>query len=131
MAERNVSPAAWASLTQVRVQLSITYSDAQGSQVYNAPDITNTYTARKIETIDLANGFNAVTVPNATKTTGVIIVPPDGNTATLKLKGVTGDTGLGSTILGYHVVMFDPATLPATIGLTCSAAIAGTTFYWF
>jgi len=41
-----------------------------------------------------ASTNNSITLPNAGNCTAAIIVPPVGNTATLLLKGASGDTGL-------------------------------------
>lgn len=90
----------------------------------NAPDLTyaaaqNTSSPGMVETKALASGFNSITVPTGSKS--VTIIPPSGNTVTLTLKGITGDTGIGihltdPTVLGL-------ATGQATVGITTSGTV--------
>lgn len=76
----------------------------------------------------LTSGFNSIAVPGAGTTVGVTIVPPVGNTTSITLKGVTGDTGLA-----LHLT--DPTSLAlaasqTAIGLTVGADITGVRFIW-
>ncbi len=94
----------------------------------------NTASAGYMTIVPLATGFNAVLVPTAGATpvailvTAVTIVPPAGNTNTLTLKGVTGDTGIP-----LHLT--DPTTIALAssatqVGITVGTAITNVRFYW-
>jgi hypothetical protein len=89
----------------------------------------------------LANGFTAITVPTVTGTSGpngVIIIPSVSNSATMTLKGITGDTGILIS-KNYPTVIAFPqgdtqgtTTNPATFGITSSALqTVPTTFLFF
>jgi hypothetical protein len=69
-------------------------------------------------TVGLSSGANTITVP--TGTTLICVIPPSDNTATITVKGVSGDTG-------YAISPTKPTVLAASgssLVLTCSAAIA-------
>lgn len=72
--------------------------------------------------------FSAVAIP--TKAGGVIIQPPAGNTATLTIKGITGDTGIAINKLAPTMLVFD-TTPPATLGMVASATITDIKLTWF
>lgn len=80
-------------------------------------DATNTYSA--------INGFQALTVP--TGTTAVLIIPVAGNTQTLTLKGVTGDTGIAIDKLNPTVVSLGVGA--SNIGITTGGS-TGFTVVW-
>lgn len=77
----------------------------------------------------LLSGFNSITVPTSgTVPTAVTIIPPSGNTTSIILKGVSGDTGI-------RLHNTDPTTIAinstvVTIGLTAGASISGVRFIW-
>lgn len=83
----------------------------------------------QVGSVDLAaTTYTTVAVP--AKAGGVIITPPFGNTASLTLKGASGDTGTrlsntAPTILTFHT------TPPGTIGLFASGIISGIRLDWF
>ena len=79
--------------------------------------------------VALAIGFNTITVPTGV-TGGVIIDPPNTNTQTLTLKGVTGDTGTPLSKVNATLVAFDTSP-PASIGLTAGGIITNVRLYWF
>ena len=89
----------------------------------------NTVSPGEVETKDLTTGFNSIAVPSAGGATAkaVTIIPPAGNTQTITLKGVTGDTGVA-----LHLT--DPATISlgaaAAFGLTVGGNITGVKFIW-
>lgn len=89
----------------------------------------NTAASGVVESKTLASGLNTITPPaGGTTPVQVLIIPPSGNTATLTLKGVTGDTGVvlhktNPTLIGLN----SPTT---TFVLTCSAIITGVRFVW-
>ena len=73
----------------------------------------------EIEPKALANGFNEIDVPTGAK--AVTIIPPSGNTVTLTLKGVTGDTGIGLHLTDPTSIGL--ATGVTTIGITTSDTV--------
>ena len=99
-----------------------------GTETINAA--TNSASPGAITVQTLANGFNSVSVPSTTgvTVTAVTIVPPTGNTTSITLKGITGDTGIA-----LHLT--DPTTIAiassvTAIGLTAGAEITGVRFFW-
>jgi len=72
----------------------------------------------------LALGFNSIAVPSTAL--GVLIVPPAGNSVTLQLKGVTGDTGFALAPAAATYLPFSAAGAVATIGITAGAAVTVT-----
>lgn len=108
---------------------TITYTgDVTGTEVVEAAN--NEASPGSVTVQALASGFNTITLPASTgvTVTGVVIKPPTGNTTTITLKGITGDTGVA-----LHPT--DPTTLAfassvTTFGLTAGAAIQGVRFYW-
>lgn len=68
----------------------------------------------------VANTFQAFAIPATA--TAIILVPPPGNTATMTLKGVTGDTGLVlGAIVNATKIPFVAGSM-STIGLLSNAA---------
>lgn len=108
---------------------TITYTGGvTGTQTVEAA--TNAASPADLGIQSLSSGFNEITVPSSTgvTVTAVTIIPPTGNTSSITLKGVTGDTGIA-----LHVT--DPTTIAiassvTTIGLTAGAAIQGVRFIW-
>lgn len=90
-----------------------------GSKIVGPVDVITTTPVAQTTSIILASGFNSIAVP--TGSDAVMIVTPVGNTATVILKGVTGDTGIQMAKAGVTLIQFDSAAVPATIGLTSSA----------
>lgn len=76
--------------------------DAEFQQNFDAA--TNATAPGTNQLVNLAAGANTITVPSGA--TGVTIIPPSGNTQTLILKGVTGDTGVSLS-----------KTAPSSLGL--------------
>lgn len=115
------------AVTSNRKQI-ITYSgDVSGSDLVEAAENTTSPGSTTVHT--LTTGANTITAPTGgTTPTAATILPPSTNTATIILKGVTGDTGVG-----LHLT--DPTTIAlafdtATFVLTVSAGIAGLRIYW-
>lgn len=68
--------------------------------------------------VGLSSGANTITIPTGTSL--VAIIPPTDNTATITIKGISGDTG-------YAISPTKPTVLAASgssLVLTASAAIA-------
>ena len=98
-----------------------------GRYVIGPLSIANTLAVGEIHTIDLASGFNTVSVGD--NSTGCILVPPSNNTSTIKIKGVTGDTGVLLSKTKPSVITLDSGV--TNIGITAGGAIANVQFVWF
>lgn len=111
-----------------RRRILITYSgEVDGEQQIDAAD--NADSPASVEVKTLSSGLNTITVPTGgTVPTAVTIVPPADNTASITLKGVTGDTGVrihdtDPTTIGLHSGV-------TTFVLTTGAIITGIRLYW-
>lgn len=79
----------------------------------------------------LAVGANTITLPTGGSTVlGATIIPPAGNTATLTLKGIAGDTGIVIHKTDPTVITFDAAAIPANFVLNSSAIVNGLRIIW-
>lgn len=79
----------------------------------------------------LASGANTITLPTGGATVkGLIIRPPSGNTQTLTLKGVTGDTGIPLHLTDPSYIRLNSAALPASVVLTAGDTITGLRILW-
>jgi hypothetical protein len=79
--------------------------------------------------INLAIGDNTIAVPTGgTVPTAVTIVKPVANTATLKLKGAGGDTGVKLHITDPDSISLDPTQ--ASFILNASAIVTGVVLIW-
>lgn len=107
----------------------ITYTgDVTGTQTVNAA--ANVASPGSIEVQALASGANTITVPSSTgvTVTACTVIPPSGNTTSITLKGVTGDTGI-------RLHNTDPTTIAiysdvTSFCLTAGAAIQGVRLIW-
>lgn len=106
----------------------ITYTgDVTGVETISAA--ANAASPGSVEIKSLASGFNTITVPTGgTTPTACTILPPTGNTVTLVLKGITGDTGVGLHLTDPTTVALASST--ATFGLTTNNTLTGIRFYW-
>ena len=77
---------------------------------------------------NLSSGFNTVTLPTGKTVSGVDIYKPSGNTTTITLKGVTGDTGIPLHLTKADRISFASGT--TTFGLTTGGAMAVRLAYW-
>ncbi len=107
--------------------ITIVYTgDVVGTQTLSAA--SNAASPAQITAQDLSSGFNQIDVPSGFTPVSVTIVPPSGNTTSITLKGVTGDTG-------FRLHDTDPTSIAlhsgvTSIGLTTGAAISNCRFYW-
>ena|SRR6185369_442012 len=116
------------SITSVRT-IAITLS---GDEQYSIADprllATNTNSPGVNELKALTTGSNTVTVPAAaTVPTAVTIIPPTGNTNSMTLKGVSGDTGIV-----MHKTVPTSIALDTTVSsfvVTCAAPV-NVRFIW-
>lgn len=107
---------------------TITYTgDVTGVETVTAA--VNAASPGSVELKTLASGANTITVPTGGSTVSACtILPPTGNTQTLTVKGVTGDTGV-------LLHLTDPTTLAlatsvTTFVLTAGGTITGLRLYW-
>ena len=90
---------------------------------------SNAASPASVEIKTLASGLNTITLPTGGATvTSCTIVPPSGNTTSITLKGVTGDTGVrihntDPTTITFHTTVTDFA-------LTTGGIITGVRLYW-
>lgn len=75
----------------------------------------------QVQQIVLQAGANTITVPTVPAPSGVIIQLPSTNTSETTLKGITGDTGIDIGKVGFVVLPFNTASLPASFVLTSVA----------
>ena len=115
------------AVTATRVTTIVYTGDTTGTETVSAA--SNTASPGMIEIKTLASGDNTITVPTGgTTPTACTLLPPAGNTATIKIKGVTGDTGVS-----LHLT--DPSTFAlnssvTTFLLVTGAAVTGARLYW-
>lgn len=116
------------AVTATRVT-TITYTgDVVGTETISAA--SNAASPGSITVQSLASGFNTITVPTSTgvTVTAVTIQPPTGNSTSIVLKGVTGDTGVRIHNTDPTTVAIDSSV--TAIGLTAAAIVQGVRFYW-
>ncbi len=106
---------------------TITFTgDVSGTQTETAD---NANSPGVVELKTLASGANTITVPSGGSTPqACTIVKPSGNTVTLLLKKVTGDTGIL-----LHLTDSDTISLDSTVTsfvLTASATLTGLRLVW-
>lgn len=131
MATRSVGPGAWTAPAQAELKMQITYSGNYGTQPIVPDTLLNQYSPMKVETQDLTNGVDTtITVP--TKASGVLIIPPSGNTLGLTLKGIAADTGVVSGKLGFILLSFDATPIASfVLKNTGGSTMSGVQFVWF
>ena len=102
--------------------------DVLFSEEFSAAD--NAVAPGSVTVHALSTGNNTITVPSATGITvkGATIIPPSGNTASLILKGVSGDTGITLSNTDPTSIAFE--TAPANFVLVAGAAINGLRIIW-
>lgn len=115
------------AVTSARSQ-TITYTgDVTGTETVSAA--SNTASPGSVTLHTLASGANTITLPTggSTVTSGTIL-PPSGNTQTLTLKGVTGDTGVGLHLTDPTTIAF--AASVTTFCLTAGGTVTGLRVFW-
>lgn len=102
--------------------------DVISDKIYSAAQ--NAVSPGSITIHTLAGGNNTITVPTVTGFTvkAATIIPPSGNTQTLTLKGVAGDTGLTISKVDPTSIGFE--TAPATFVLNAGGTIDGLRIIW-
>lgn len=115
------------AVTATRVTTLTLSGDVVGTETISAA--SNTASAGSVEIKTLASGANTITVPTGgTTPTAVTIVPPAGNTQTIIVKGVTGDTGVGMHLTDPFTLSLAAST--ATFVVTAGGTITGMRFFW-
>lgn len=76
----------------------------------------------------LTSGFNSVTVPTGFSVQGYTIFPPSGNTTSIILKGITGDTGVRLHNTVPTQMGIDSSV--TAIGLTVGAGVTVRIAWW-
>lgn len=115
------------AVTATRQILIVFTGDVTGTETIAAA--SNASSAGSVQIVTLASGLNTITIPTGgTVPTAVTILPPSGNTTSITLKGVTGDTGIA-----LHLT--DPTSLAlassvTTFVLTAGASITGVRLYY-
>lgn len=108
---------------------TVTYSgDVSATETAYATD--NAASPAQFTIQNLASGANTITVPvgGGAVSVAVTITPPAGNTTTIILKGVTGDTGVGLHLTDPSVIAL--ASTVATFVLTTGGIITGVRLQW-
>lgn len=115
------------SVTSNRTMTLTFTGDVTGTETVSAAQ--NAASPGSVTLHTLSSGANTITAPTGGSTVvSATILPPAGNTQTLTLKGVTGDTGVG-----LHLT--DPTTIAlassvTTFCLTAGGTITGLRIYW-
>jgi hypothetical protein len=108
----------------IGIQLTV---DRNYNQSFTAAQ--NTSSPGQIDLVTWSAGFNLLTPPTGGSTPKALtIIPPVGNTQSMTLKGVTGDTGV-------LLHLTDPTTISlgsptATFGITAGGIITGVGLIW-
>ncbi len=94
-----------------------------GSRSIGPFSIVGTTTFDEVDTRQLLLGDNTFTLPVAPgPPLGVVIDPPNANTAVLKIKGAAGDVGIVINKTLPTVITFDQGNLPASIIINAGTA---------
>lgn len=90
---------------------------------------SNAVSPGAIDILTLAAGANTITPPAGGSTpVAATIIPPSGNTQSLILKGVTGDTGVRLHDTDPTTIALDPSV--STFVLTAGGTITGLRIVW-
>lgn len=111
------------SATASRTTTIVYSGDVAGTQEIAAAD--NDSSPAVVDIAALTTGANTITVK--TGATAVTIVPPSDNTASIVLKGITGDTGVGLLRTDPTTIALDPGT--ASFVLTVGADVTVRLFW--
>lgn len=115
------------SVSAVRTVQTVYTGDVTGTETQTAA--TNAASPGSVTIHTLASGANTITVPTGGSTVvAATILPPVGNTQTLILKGVTGDTGVGLHLTDPTSIAL--ASTTATFVLTAGGTVTGLRIYW-
>lgn len=92
--------------------------------------LDNEFSPAKIDIVSLILGANTIAAPvvSGIVITGLMIIPPAGNTSLITLKGVTGDTGVPIHLTDPTSIALD--TTFVSLVLNAAAAIVGVRLIW-
>jgi len=108
--------------------INITYT-GDITAVFTAVSASNVASPGKVDIVTLVIGANTITPPAGGSTPKAItIIPPAANTATITLKGITGDTGVVLHPTDPTTIALNSPT--GTFVLTASAQIVGVRLIW-
>lgn len=126
---RDLSPAVWAAPSTAQVSLNLILTDL-GFEPLPMDIWVSNYSIGGVRPLStLSSGFNTLTSPDTTNVRFFLIVLPRGNSTSVTLKGITGDTGIAINPNGFALL-----TLPAgvaSIGVTTGAGISGCFILFF
>lgn len=110
--------------------ITITYAgDLVASLAFNAAG--NAVCPGDIDIFTLSAGNNSIPLPTGGSTpAGATIIPPNGNTQALILKGVNADTGIQLHKTDPTSITFDPAALPANFVINAAGTVTGLRVVW-
>jgi len=107
-----------------QVNIQITGSGLNENNSFVAAQ--NTSSPAQILNMNLINGNNTISTP--TGAVSVTIVPPAGNTVSIILKGLSGDSGIRLNNTDPTSLALDPTTI--TFILTTNSIINGMFLIW-
>lgn len=115
------------SVASTRSQSIVYTGDVTGTETVSAA--TNSASPGQVEIKTLSSGANTITAPTGGSTpTCCTVLPPTGNTQTITLKGVTGDTGVALHLTDPTSIAL--ASSVTTFVLTAGGTITGIRLYW-
>jgi hypothetical protein len=132
MAVRDLSASSWNAPGTAQVGLNVVASAESSSPLPLDLWLSN-YAVLVDGLINLSSGFNNTGLlvnPDTTNSRFFILIPPNGNTQTITLKGVTGDTGLAQNPNGLIVLTMPSSSAPAAVGITAGGTITGCRIIW-
>ena len=99
---------------------------------YSSEAVPNTAASGAISNLVLTSGTNTVTCPSTTvfQVRAALIKPPDDNTATITLKGVSGDTGILINPVNPTLLTFDTTATTTSFVLVASTTINAVQVIW-
>lgn len=115
------------SITSTRITTVVFTGDV--SATFNAQAASNTQAPGQSVLVTLTTGNNTITPPTGGSVpNSVTITPPAGNTQTITLKGVSGDTGISLHKTNpCTITFFNPTD---TFVLVAGATITGVRMTW-
>lgn len=115
------------SVTATRVTTVVFTGDVTGTETISAA--SNAASPGQIEIRTLSSGANTITVPaGGSSPLACTILPPTGNSLSITLKGITGDTGIRLHNTDPTTIALDPSS--TSFVLTAGAGITGVRLYW-
>ena len=106
---------------------TITYTGDVSNTIVET--LSNSNSPGQTDLITLASGANTIAVPTGgSAPVSCTIVPPLGNTISITLKGVSGDTGIKLNIGADTTISLDPTQ--TSFVLTAGASLVGVRLIW-